>query len=90
MSLKIQFEKIFEKKKKKQVKRFHKKLDKLQTIRPLKLLHIDLIGPMRTQSIGGRRYVLAIVDDFSRFAFVAFLREKLVAFEYFKAINSYI
>ncbi|GJX84215.1 retrotransposon protein, putative, unclassified, partial [Tanacetum coccineum] len=33
----------------------------------LYLLHIDLCGPMRIQSINGRKYILVIVDDYSQF-----------------------
>ncbi|GKD53091.1 retrovirus-related pol polyprotein from transposon TNT 1-94, partial [Tanacetum coccineum] len=40
------------------------------------LLHMDLCGPMRVQSINGRKYILVIVDDFSRFTWVKFLRSK--------------
>ncbi|GJU17124.1 retrovirus-related pol polyprotein from transposon TNT 1-94 [Tanacetum coccineum] len=32
----------------------------------LYLLHMDLYGPMRIQSINGRKYILVIVDDYSR------------------------
>nr|GEW40317.1 hypothetical protein [Tanacetum cinerariifolium] len=32
----------------------------------LHLLHMDLCGPMRITSINGKRYVLVIVDDYSR------------------------
>ncbi|GKE03707.1 retrovirus-related pol polyprotein from transposon TNT 1-94 [Tanacetum coccineum] len=42
----------------------------------LYLLHIDLCGPMRVQSINGRKYILVIVDDFSQFTWVKFLRSK--------------
>ncbi|GJV70201.1 retrovirus-related pol polyprotein from transposon TNT 1-94 [Tanacetum coccineum] len=42
----------------------------------LYLLHMDLYGPIRVQSINGRRYILVIVDDFSRFTWVKFLRSK--------------
>jgi len=28
---------------------------------------MDLMGPTRTASLGGRRYILVIVDDFSRY-----------------------
>nr|GEW61012.1 retrovirus-related Pol polyprotein from transposon TNT 1-94 [Tanacetum cinerariifolium] len=38
------------------------------------LLHMDLCGPMRVASINGKRYILVIVDDFSRFTWVRFLR----------------
>ncbi|GKB44997.1 retrovirus-related pol polyprotein from transposon TNT 1-94, partial [Tanacetum coccineum] len=38
--------------------------------------HIDLCGPMRVQSINGKKYILVIVDDYSRFTWVKFLRSK--------------
>nr|GEW33294.1 retrovirus-related Pol polyprotein from transposon TNT 1-94 [Tanacetum cinerariifolium] len=42
----------------------------------LHLLHMDLCGPMRLASINGKRYVLVIVDDYSRYTWVYFLRSK--------------
>ncbi|GJX62969.1 retrovirus-related pol polyprotein from transposon TNT 1-94, partial [Tanacetum coccineum] len=42
----------------------------------LELLHMDLCGPMRVASINGKKYILVIVDDFSRFTWVYFLRSK--------------
>nr|GEV50851.1 reverse transcriptase domain-containing protein [Tanacetum cinerariifolium] len=42
----------------------------------LHLLHMDLCGPMRVASINGKRYVLVIVDDYSRYTWVSFLRTK--------------
>nr|GEW90433.1 retrovirus-related Pol polyprotein from transposon TNT 1-94 [Tanacetum cinerariifolium] len=42
----------------------------------LHLLYIDLCGPMRIASINGKRYVLVIVDDYSRYTWVHFLRSK--------------
>nr|GFC72431.1 Gag-Pol polyprotein [Tanacetum cinerariifolium] len=42
----------------------------------LYLLHMDLCGPMRVASISGKRYVLVIVDDYSRYTWVHFLRTK--------------
>nr|GEV05731.1 retrovirus-related Pol polyprotein from transposon TNT 1-94 [Tanacetum cinerariifolium] len=42
----------------------------------LHLLQIDLCGPMRIASINGKRYVLVIVDDYSRYTWVHFLRSK--------------
>nr|GEX55075.1 hypothetical protein [Tanacetum cinerariifolium] len=37
---------------------------------------MDLCGPMRIASINGKRYVLVIVDDYSRYTWVHFLRSK--------------
>ncbi|GJS09408.1 retrovirus-related pol polyprotein from transposon TNT 1-94 [Tanacetum coccineum] len=42
----------------------------------LYLLNMDLCGPMRIQSINGRKFILVIVDDYSRFTWVKFLRSK--------------
>ncbi|GKF36993.1 retrovirus-related pol polyprotein from transposon TNT 1-94, partial [Tanacetum coccineum] len=40
----------------------------------LHTLHMDLCGPMRVQSIKGKKYILVIMDDYSRFTWVKFLR----------------
>ena len=37
---------------------------------------MDLMGPTRTKSMGGKRYIMVVVDDFSRYSWVEFLREK--------------
>ncbi|GKB35796.1 retrovirus-related pol polyprotein from transposon TNT 1-94 [Tanacetum coccineum] len=42
----------------------------------LYLLHMDLYGPIRVASINGKKYILVIVDDYSRFTWVRFLRKK--------------
>nr|GEU41471.1 reverse transcriptase domain-containing protein [Tanacetum cinerariifolium] len=42
----------------------------------LYLLHMDLCGPMRMASINEKMYILMIVDDYSRFTWVRFLRTK--------------
>nr|GEY39073.1 integrase, catalytic region, zinc finger, CCHC-type, peptidase aspartic, catalytic [Tanacetum cinerariifolium] len=40
------------------------------------LLHMDLCRPMRVESVNGKKYLLIIVDDYSRFTWVKFLRSK--------------
>nr|GEZ27876.1 hypothetical protein [Tanacetum cinerariifolium] len=50
---------------------FHTKLTPSSTTR-LQLLHMDLCGPMRVASINGKRYVLVIVDDYSRYTWTHF------------------
>nr|GEV60103.1 putative ribonuclease H-like domain-containing protein [Tanacetum cinerariifolium] len=42
----------------------------------LELLHIDLCGPMQVASINRKKYILVIVDDYSRFTWVYFLHTK--------------
>ncbi|GJY37597.1 retrovirus-related pol polyprotein from transposon TNT 1-94 [Tanacetum coccineum] len=48
----------------------------------LYLLHTDLCGPMRVESINGKKYILVIIDDYSRFTWVKFLRSKDEALEF--------
>ncbi|KAI3730158.1 hypothetical protein L6452_18834 [Arctium lappa] len=45
----------------------HKPKPEPSTSSPLELLHMDLCGPMRTQSLGRKKYILVIVDDYSRY-----------------------
>nr|GEY00348.1 hypothetical protein [Tanacetum cinerariifolium] len=42
----------------------------------LNLLHMDLCGPMWVASINGKKYILVIVDDYSRYTWTLFLRSK--------------
>nr|GFA10852.1 retrovirus-related Pol polyprotein from transposon TNT 1-94 [Tanacetum cinerariifolium] len=50
----------------------------------LHLLHMDLCGPIRIESINGNQYVLVIVDDYSLYTWVHFLRSKNEAPEVIK------
>ncbi|XP_056855389.1 uncharacterized protein LOC108838558, partial [Raphanus sativus] len=68
----------------KQVKIQHKKVPDVQAKAPLDLVHMDLMGPMQTESIGGKKYVFVLVDDYTRFTWVRFLREKSEVSESFK------
>ncbi|GJU58358.1 retrovirus-related pol polyprotein from transposon TNT 1-94 [Tanacetum coccineum] len=56
-------------------KSFHTKTT-LSSKRRLQLLHMDLCGPMRVESINEKKYVLVIVDDYSRYTWTHFLWSK--------------
>ena len=58
----------------KQVKSKHPSVTEVQTTRPLKLLHIDLMCPTRVQSLGGKKYILVVVDDFTRYTRLRLLK----------------
>nr|GFB43541.1 retrovirus-related Pol polyprotein from transposon TNT 1-94 [Tanacetum cinerariifolium] len=45
----------------------HKSKMAFASNKPLYLLHMDLCGPMRVQSINGKRFVLVVVDDYSQY-----------------------
>jgi transposase InsO family protein len=60
----------------KQVGVHHPHKNIMTTDRPLELLHMDLFGPIAYISIGGSKYCLVIVDDYSSFTWVFFLQKK--------------
>ena len=68
----------------KQVGAKHPAKNIVSTSRPLELLHMDLFGPNAYISIGGNKYGFVIVDDYSRFTWVFFLRDKSEAQVVFK------
>nr|GEX13339.1 hypothetical protein [Tanacetum cinerariifolium] len=57
-------------------KKSHKPKSEDTNKEKLYLLHMDLCGPMRVESVNRKKYILVIVDDYSRFTWVKFLRSK--------------
>ncbi|GKB33559.1 retrovirus-related pol polyprotein from transposon TNT 1-94 [Tanacetum coccineum] len=57
-------------------KHTHKPKTKNTNLEVLNTLHMDFCGPMRVQTINGKKYILVIVDDYSWFTWVKFLRLK--------------
>ncbi|KAI3691358.1 hypothetical protein L2E82_49702 [Cichorium intybus] len=60
----------------KQNKKPHKTITDSSITHPLELLHIDLCDPSTVASLNHKNYILVIVDDFTRFTWVFFLRLK--------------
>nr|GFA56844.1 hypothetical protein [Tanacetum cinerariifolium] len=60
----------------KSTKKTHKPKSEDTNQEKLYLLHMDLCGPMRVESVNGKKYILVIMDDYSRFTQVKFLRSK--------------
>jgi hypothetical protein len=58
----------------------HPPLTDVMIERSCELLHMDLVGPARVRSAGGKWYVLVVVNDYSRYAWVFFLEEKRETF----------
>jgi hypothetical protein len=58
----------------KQVRSAHHSKNVMTTSRHLELLYMDLFRPVAYLSIGGSKYGLVTVDDFSRFTWVFFFR----------------
>ncbi|KAI3718365.1 hypothetical protein L6452_19232 [Arctium lappa] len=42
----------------------------------LSMLHVDLCGSISVQSLGGKKYILVLIDEFSRYTWVEFVRKK--------------
>nr|GEV90283.1 integrase, catalytic region, zinc finger, CCHC-type, peptidase aspartic, catalytic [Tanacetum cinerariifolium] len=57
-------------------KKSHKPKSEGTNQEKLYLLHMDLCGPMHVKSVNGKKYILVIVDDYSRFTWVKCLRSK--------------
>nr|GEV37291.1 retrovirus-related Pol polyprotein from transposon TNT 1-94 [Tanacetum cinerariifolium] len=57
-------------------KKTHKPKSEDTNQEKLYLLHMDLCGPMRVESVNENKYILVIVDDYSRFTQVKCLRSK--------------
>ncbi|GFU83345.1 retrovirus-related Pol polyprotein from transposon TNT 1-94 [Trichonephila clavipes] len=60
-----------------------KKTGAVRSKRPLELLHMDLCGPMPTESQGGNKYFLSIIDDYSGKVTVFPIRNKSDVFHTF-------
>nr|GFB39352.1 retrovirus-related Pol polyprotein from transposon TNT 1-94 [Tanacetum cinerariifolium] len=57
-------------------RKHHKSKTAIASNKSLYLIHMDLCGPMHVQSINRKRYVLVVVDDYSRYTWVFFLHSK--------------
>ncbi|KAJ9565681.1 hypothetical protein OSB04_001647 [Centaurea solstitialis] len=44
--------------------------------KPLQMFTCDLCGPISVQSLGGKKYILVLIDEFSRFTWVEFMKKK--------------
>lgn len=59
-----------------------------RTKRPLEIVHTDIAGPFDIASLGGNRYYLTFIDDFSRKSWVYILKEKSETLDKFKKFKA--
>ncbi|GJX15170.1 retrovirus-related pol polyprotein from transposon TNT 1-94 [Tanacetum coccineum] len=71
----------------KQAHASHKAKNIVLTTRCLELLHMDLFGPSAVRSYEGKLYTIVIVDDYSRYTWTRFLKNKIEAFEQFEIFS---
>jgi hypothetical protein len=57
---------------------------------PLDMIHSDLMGPFPHPYINKVRFVLIFVDDFSRFTWIYFLRQKSEIFQHLKDFKALV
>ncbi|GKA50335.1 retrovirus-related pol polyprotein from transposon TNT 1-94 [Tanacetum coccineum] len=74
----------------KQAHASHKAKNIVLTTRCLELLHMDLFVPSAIRSYKGNLYTLVIVDDYSRYTWTRFLKNKTEAFEQFEIFSKKI
>ena len=53
-------------------------------MRKLQLVHSDVCGPMPVDSLGGHKYFVMFIDDYSRCCMIYFLKHKSEVFAKFK------
>jgi len=56
--------------------------------KPLERVHSDLLGPFPIPSLIGSRYIMTLIDDASRYAFVHFLEHKSDTFQAFTSFKT--
>jgi hypothetical protein len=64
----------------------HSWVNTVMTEQPEELFYMDTIDPSRVLSVGGKWYVLVIVDDYSCYSWVFFLESKDEVFEQFQSL----
>ena len=59
----------------------HKKTANILTSRLIELLHMDLTGLIQTENIGEKKYIMIIIDDYSRYTWAIILKDKFKFFD---------
>jgi hypothetical protein len=67
----------------KMITAFHSPVNTVMTEHPGQLLYMDIVCPSRVRYMGGKWYILVIVDDYSCYSWVFFLESKDEVFEHF-------
>ena len=57
---------------------------------PLELVRTDVCGPMNISSVGGNKYFLTFIDDFSRKTWIYALKSKDEVFHCFKIFKAFV
>jgi transposase InsO family protein len=64
----------------------HSPVNTMMIEQPGQLLRMGTVGPSRVRSMGGKWYVLVIVDDYSHHSYIFFLESTVEVFEQFRSL----
>jgi transposase InsO family protein len=64
----------------------HSLVNTMMIEQPGQLLHMDIVSPSQVRSMGGKWYVLVIIDDYSHYSWVFFLESKDEVFEHVQSL----
>jgi hypothetical protein len=65
----------------------HFSVNTVMTEQSRQLLHMDTVGPSQVRFMGGKWYVIVIVDEYSRYSWVFFLESNNEVFEHFWSLG---
>ena len=68
----------------------YEKGKEMRDVQVLELINSYIIGLIPTPSYGNSRYVLTFVDEFSRYCWMYFLKQKIQVFETFKVFKDLV
>ena len=66
----------------------HKSVGEIHSKRRLQLVHSDVCGPITPESLGGNRYFVTFIDDYSRCCKVYFMKHKSDVLDKFKQFEA--
>jgi transposase InsO family protein len=64
----------------------HSPVNTMMTEHPGQLLHMDAVDPSWVRSMGGKWYIVVIIDDYSHCSWVFLLESKDEVFEHFRSL----
>ena len=65
------------------------KVSQSRATKPLQLVHSDVSGPVETESMGGSRYFVSFIDDYSKWTVVYTMRRKSEVLHFFKIFRAF-
>ena len=74
----------------KKEERKYEKGKAIRVVHVMELIHSDIIGHIPTPSYVKSRYVLTFIDDFSRYCWVYFLKQKFEVYDIFKVFKGLV